>query len=148
MSDHLTKDSPPSEWKGILKEQDEAMSDHPRTDEAVEEGIHEDRNHPATDWVTASFARTLEAENAGLVAELGRNSDAPSPTGSVYALKNYWKLRCDELSEENAGLRNILDAARNFIKVEGRHHAEIATKRLIDAVKEYEALRGKGGAGE
>jgi hypothetical protein len=34
----------------------------PRTDEALEITAFENKNHPATDWVEASFARQLERE--------------------------------------------------------------------------------------
>lgn len=37
-----------------------ALSDTPLTDLMVETHILENRNHPATDWVPASFARQLE----------------------------------------------------------------------------------------
>jgi hypothetical protein len=36
----------------------------PRTDEALENTAFENKNHPATDWVDASFARQLERELA------------------------------------------------------------------------------------
>lgn len=38
------------------------MSDTPLTDEQVEDHVLENRNHPHTDWVPASFARQLERE--------------------------------------------------------------------------------------
>jgi hypothetical protein len=134
------------------------VSDHPRTDAAkfmATRKLGEESDATIIDeceCVRAEFAADLEAENAGLLKELGRNTDEPSPTGSVYALKNYWKLRCDELSEENAGLRGVIDGIKWQAKlllraVEENDPVSQLRIRADDIVAAAEkALRGKGGA--
>ena len=41
-------------------------TDTPLTDAEIESSVLENKNHPHTDWVTASFARGLEREISGL----------------------------------------------------------------------------------
>lgn len=68
------------------------------------------------------LARTLERENAALTADLaaaraevGSNTDLPSPTGSVYALKNWWKQQHDVAVERAATLRGALDDSTELL---------------------------------
>ena len=55
----------------------------------------------------------------------------------VYSLRNELSdavMEIDRLTDENVRLRTIEAAARNLVKVKGRHHAEIAYQKLVEAL--------------
>lgn len=37
--------------------------------------------------------------------------------------------------------QRVIDAGINMVNVKGRHHSELAMNQLIDAVKEYRAVK-------
>jgi len=42
-----------------------------------------------------------------------------------------------QIEKQNKAARIIVDAAKNLIKVKGRHHSEIAMNKLIEAVNNH-----------
>jgi hypothetical protein len=65
----------------------------------------------AASWIDEFAASRLAAQTA----ELGSNTDLPSPTGSVYACKNWWKQQHDIVVEQSAAARGALEKLRKAV---------------------------------
>lgn len=71
-----------------------------------------------------ALAEQIERENKALRAALHAALTAKAETGTP-------------VTEKTDVVQQVVDAAINLVEVRGRHHAEIAMKLLIDAVKAY-----------
>lgn len=105
------------------------MSDTPRTDGWIEESAFEDKNHPHTDWVPASFARELQRELSQLKAAINSTWIAAYPDCPKRDDAESLKTRVIQLGVDRGHwVENHRALQKGYNQIESKLNAE--TRRL------------------